>query len=462
VLIPSAPLSLLPNASSEDVTQTVLQNVYESLVDLDATLRLRPGLAESWYTQGGTWVFHLRPNVRWHDGSPLVAQEVVTAIEHARTDPDSELPAELASIHAIAAPDPSTVTIQALESFEALPMRLADVRIWKRTPKGLVGTGPYALGEVGKGEIALDAFPGYHGGPPKIPRALFRAVSEPSERLRHLEEGGAELVLDLPPSGAGNLAERVHVRSVPGMRVFLLVPSCRPTPDNPFKDVRVRRALSLSIDRAALVQSLGGQGEAVRGIATKGELGGLGAPPPPRDVAQAKSLLVDARYPEGFDVVLDTGLKYPGIDHLVHELSHELADVGIRVRPKFRDAEAFVGRIVRQENALYVIGWKSDTGDSRVSYEALLHSRAGAFGLYNGGAYSDATMDGLIEKASQASTTNGLEQIFAALDDRVQEDVPLIPLLRPYDLYGVAPGVDFTPRLDRRIRLFDAAWRPAP
>ena len=465
VLIPSSPVSLVPNASSEDVTETVLQNVYEPLVDLDPTLRLGPGLAESWYTQGGSWIFHLRPHVLWHDGSPLLAKEVVAALERARTDTGSELPSELASVRAIAAPDATTVTIQALESFEALPLRLADILIWKVGAKGaLVGTGPYRLGEATRGDVALEAFLQYHGGAPRIPRVLFRPVASPSYRARLLEEEKAQLVSDLPPSEARSLRSRVHVQAIPGLRVFLLVPSCRPLPDNPFKDLRVRRALSLAIDRAALMRSLGGEAEAVRGIATRGELGGdsQSAPLPRPDLPTARSLLVDARYPEGFDVAMDAAQKYPGMDGLVLELTRELAAVGIRVHTTFRETPDFVTRVMRQESALYVIGWKSDTGDSRVSYESLLHSQTGPFGVYNGGAYADSVMDGLIERASRASTSDGLDQVFEALDDRVKERLPLIPLLRPYDLYGLAPGLDFVPRLDRRLRLVDAAWRDGP
>jgi ABC-type transport system substrate-binding protein len=125
VIVPSAPLGLVPNTINEDFTLSVLGNVYESLVDLDPTLQLRPGLAESWYTSDETtWVFRLRKGVLLHDGHALRASDVVASLNHARNDPDSRRRVQLAAVQDVSAKDASTIVIRTAMAFNALPLGL--------------------------------------------------------------------------------------------------------------------------------------------------------------------------------------------------------------------------------------------------------------------------------------------------------------------------------------------------
>jgi peptide/nickel transport system substrate-binding protein len=463
VLVPAAPIGVLPNTVNEDFTLSVLSNVYEALVDLDPKLQLRPGLAESWYTTDETtWVFRLRKGVTLQDGRPLKATDVVASLEHARNNPASRRCVQLSAVRDVSARDDTTVVIRTAQAFNALPLRLANVYIWASSPGGApVGTGPYRLVAAGPDESVLAAFEGYRQGPPPIARIVFRVVPDVSDRVRLLESGTAHFMIDVPSREMERLNERMNTRRVGGLRVFLLGLSCKPGSDNPFRDVRARKAVALAIDRQALIARLGGNAQVVDEIASPEELGGhhVTFAAHPYDPAQARRLLKEAGHPGGFEVDLDYSVKHRFMERMLQELERQLAQVGITVRPIAHPAPDYNTLIEHESSRMYLLSWVSDTGDGRVSYDYLLHSRSELFGVDNASGYSSKEMDDLIEAASRQTTPEGLDAVFERLARKVFEDVPLIPLLRQEDLYAFAPNLVYTPRLDRRLRFRDAHWR---
>jgi peptide/nickel transport system substrate-binding protein len=136
----------------------------------------------------------------------------------------------------------------------------------------------------------------------------------------------------------------------------------------------------------------------------------------------------------------------------------DLARVGIHARLVPRTSAVMLGRIERREVPLYILGWMSDGGDGRVSYEYLLHSPGPAYGLDNGGAYSSPQVDALIERASTRMPIAERRQVLTQLGRLVYEEVPVVPLYRQVSLYAVSRGLAFHPRLDRRLRVIEMAW----
>jgi peptide/nickel transport system substrate-binding protein len=276
-----------------------------------------------------------------------------------------------------------------------------------------------------------------------------------------MDAGTAQLMIDVPADQLERLRERMNVRAVGGLRVFLLGLSCKPDSTNPVADLRVRRAATLAIDRRALTAQSGGYAQIVDEIASPEELGGRHVSVGPRlyDPVKARNLLREAGHPAGFDVDLDLSAKYLNMSPLIDELGKELSAVGIRVRPQMLPTEDYFKHIEQADMRMFLLGWVSDTGDGRVSYEYLLHTRTGLFGLDNATAYSSLEMDHLIELASQTTSSDQLDAVFEKLERKVFEDIPLIPLCRQEDLYAFAPDLVYTPRLDRRLRVGDARWR---
>lgn len=461
---PAGPATAIPDTVNEEITISVLSNVYESLVDFDAKLAVRPGLAASWYTADDrTWVFRLREGVRLHDGRPLNSGHVVAALERARLDPGSTRRAELAVVESVEGRDPHTVAVRTRFPFGALPHRLGNVAIWTPAPRAgepPVGTGPYTFESfTPSGDVVLRAFDAYHQGAPSIRTVRFRVVPALQTRLAQLRKGELDLVVDVPPEAARTLGTGVRTISERGLRVLFLAMDCRA--GSPFQDARVRRAVSLAVDRDALVQGpLEGHGEPAHQVVVPGVFGyHERLDPVLRDAAAARRLLAEAGWPGGFEVDLDyMPQKYRAMEEVVAQLAGDLQGIGIRVRPRTFDAAAFFPRSERA-GALSLLGWMSTGGDALVSYNYLLRTPGGGFGIENGSRYSSAVVDGLLEQAMRQLDPEKRAHLLARVAEEVQRDAPVAPLYRQGDLYGVAAGLEFQPRVDRRLRAAHMRWR---
>jgi peptide/nickel transport system substrate-binding protein len=472
VAYPLGPTSLVPNAANEELTDSIVRNVCESLVEIDAELVLRPGLAESWTTPNErTWEFRLREGVRLHDGRALDAQDVVRSVEHARSDPASPRRGQLAAIEAIEATGPQTIVVHTRTPFEPVPTRLSNIFIWAapaRAGDPPLGTGPYRIRSWSlAGDTVLQSSGTYRRGKPQIEVVEFRVVPDIEDRMRRLREGSVDLILDVPAERMGELKRepRLTALSRDGLRVVFLGMDCAHTraegAANPFRDVRVRRAVALAIDRRGLVDGpLGGLAEIVDQIADPHELGYASTlASRPHDAAESRRLLVLAGHPKGFTVALDyVPHKYRAVEAVVASLASDLGKVGIRVVPRPGSFEEVVGRIERRETSFYLLGWLSEIGDVRLSYEYLLHSPGEGFGLDNGGGYSDPEMDRLIEEVSERLAPEERKTLLRRIAKKVYDEVPIIPLYRQADLYALKSDLVFAPRLDRGIQAFDIRW----
>lgn len=477
IALPAGPFTITPAAAGEEFSISILSNVYESIVDLGPDLVLRPGLAESWQTpDDNTWVFALRRGARWHDGEPVRAAQVVESLERTRQDPGSRMRVELAVVARLEAPDDRTVVVRTSEALGHLANRLANVRIWRpgaHPSDPALGSGPYRVRAwTPGGDTTLQAFDGYDGGRPGLREVVFRAVPEAAQRMRLLRAGDVQLVVDAPPDEMAALAEdeRLTAVSRKGARVVFLAVDCAREktpyvdgPRNPFADLRVRDALSLAVDREALVRGplrrLAATVDQVVGPEVFGFHDALR--PVPHDPERARALLAEAGWTDGFAVDLDYPIgKYRGAELVAAELVRQLAPVGIRLRPRPQAPEEFFGRLGRRDTSLYLLGWIGTSGDAGPSYEYLLRTTRGGFGHDNAGGYSNPELDRLVEQARHLGPADRLP-LLRRVAEIVYHDKPVIPLYRAADVYALDRRLEFTPRLDRRLLAAEIRWRHA-
>lgn len=360
IALPVGAASLVPNAAIDGFTLSVVANVYETLVDLDAHLRIRPGLADAWQTADDlTWTFRLRRGVRLHDGRLLRASDVASSLRWARDDPGSKRQAELAPVESIEAPDDHTIVLRTRRAYPGLPLRLSLVSIWGAGADGRpVGTGPYAVRAwTPGGDAVLDAFRG-HRAPPAIPTVTYRVIPRAADQVQALRNGQAHVLVELPVEDMRALGGVASVRTVSrdGLRILFLgmdtsrakSPYVR-SAGNPFRDRRVRRAVAQAVDRRALVEGpLGGLAEIVDQIASPQELGGYGTGLPSWgfEPLTARRLLTEAGWGGGFEVVFDyMPARYRASEAVVREIVRMLGDVGIRAVPRANTPAAFLHRL---------------------------------------------------------------------------------------------------------------------
>jgi len=426
--------------------------LFVTLARYDEQLVARPYAAKSWGWSADrrTLTLALDPALRWHDGPPTTARDVVFTLDAAR-DPATGYPryADLASVVAVRAPDSVTVSIEfatpqpdfpgVLCELPILPAhRLRDVpRAAMRTAAfstAPVGNGPFRFAERRPGERWVftrnDAFPASLGGPPALRRLVIAVVDEPTTKFAGLVSGDLD-VAGIAPTTA-TLAERdpaLRVVSYPTLFSYAVVfNAAKP----PFDDVRVRRAVSLSLDRARIVRA------ALAGFATPAS--GPVSPSNPlaiestplMDAARADSLLDAAGWRRGAAGVRFRGgralafelLTVGSGDNAVEQLLQaDLAARGMRAEIRQLELGAFLAAArarVRTFDAL-VIGVP---GDLSLAYLAGMHDSRLAGGALDYGGFHTPRLDSLFAATRRATSPGELRAAWEAVQRQLDADVP--------------------------------------
>jgi peptide/nickel transport system substrate-binding protein len=186
-----------------------------------------------------------------------------------------------------------------------------------------------------------------------------------------------------------------------------------------------------------------------------GYSGSLGSRLLDRDLA--RRLVVEAGFPAGIEVPL---LASDANADIAEALAAQLAGIGIRLKPDLLPQSRFYERWVADEVPLSVFGWAAATGDASDTFEALLHSPGEGHGRFNRFGYSNPKVDALIEMSDQEQRPKERQDLLARVAQAVHDDLPIVPLALSDDLYAIRQGLEFHPRLDRRVRAFEV--RPVP
>jgi peptide/nickel transport system substrate-binding protein len=460
----AAPLSLDPHTENDFLTSGVLANAFEGLTNLDADLRVEPSLAASWDTPGATtWRFRLRPGARFQDGRAVEAADVVWSLERARRHPRSGVSHYLADVVDVRAPAPGVVEIRTQASSSLLLNRLAFVAILPagspdeiRTP---VGTGPYRLDPSGfPDRLVFRRSDVYWGRRPAEPEVEMRVERNPARLRAMVERGEIDLALGISPEEADRMRAAPCCLLV--TRPAVVVEMLRFRVDlPPFDDVRVRRAVHLALDRAALVErTLRGFGVPASQLASPGTVGFSPAlTVPARDVPAARRLLAEA----GHAGRLPATLEFRE-DRSADEIRRQLGEAGFDVALEPLSWGEALGRVRSGEARFYYGAMVADTGDAGDILDSALHTPdpAAGLGADNHWGYSSPEVDRLLLEARVAPTLLDRRHALQRVMERVMVDLPMVPLVLPHDLYAVRRGFRWTPRLDGRVLAADLEREP--
>ncbi len=455
IAIHSAVQSFDPHLQNEVLTSAVLANLYDGLTEFDEESRIRPALAATWTNPDErTWVFQLRPGVRFHDGQPFTAKDVVYSLLRARTHPGTSLASYLVEVESVKALGPLTVEVRTRRPFAALLVKLSPVQIVPRnSPETItvpVGTGSYRfLGYEAGGSIDLAPVHADWRGPAGRGPLSFVVERDPRKRLEKLLSGEVEVAAGLSEDAVdvlrGSACCRAAVR--PGSIVEYLHLSLL---DPRFRDRRVRQAIDLAIDRAAYVaEAHHGLGQPVGQLVVPGIFGyAADLKPTTRDVVRARRLLAEAGYPDGFDVVME---YRPGRRGEI--LAAQLREIGLRVTPKESVWTDLFSRLRRGEVGFYLGGVVAQTGEASDVLDSFVHTRdeARGYGNTNHSRYSNPRADALIEEAAFSLVMTRRRELLQEAMRVVTNDVAFVPIAGLYDIYGVREGVRFVPRIDLKL-----------
>jgi peptide/nickel transport system substrate-binding protein len=460
----SDPAGLAPHRATDLVAAEIVANVCETLV------RVRPGslrpegvLATAWATPDQrVWTLTLREGVVFHDGAPLDADAVAANLEHLRRERGFPGHALRLGPHVveIALDQPNAALLSTLsQPFFAMqsPQRLTT------TPELPVGTGPFRLSSARPGLVELAAFDGYWAGAPRTRRLQFRRFASEDALVHALAAGEADVSAALSPERAAELRAHAGVTldAQPGLSLtFLAVNNER----SPFSDVRVRRALSKAVDRAALSREM---------LAGHAEPAQSALPPtllPPDTSAReltldrdaARRLLADAHVPPGFATTLTvSSAPRPYLLEPLRaaaRIRDDLAQVGLVVRLRQVDSWAEQVAITsRGDFELALLGWRADTLDPNDFLTALLDSAS--IGTTNRSRYRSAAMDGLLKRARQDRAAGSRLALYRQAQDLVQNDLPFVPLYHSAVLTAYRRDVRGLVIGPTGILRYDKAWK---
>lgn len=483
-----AALDVADPASSYSPNRNITLQIYEPLLLQDPALKPVAGLATAWRMRDETtWEFTLREGVVFHDGTPLTAEDVVhTVARNKATDTTQTYKSDLREIVAVEAEGPRTVVVRTRGPAPQLPFGLATFGIVSagatrdarpddfRGGKAAVGTGPYRWHEWTPGQgVTLTRNPAYWGAAPHWEKVAFRFVPNDSARVASLLAGDLD-VIDAVPPGLTTRVEQggsTHLLSTTAiMMLYLQLETGReqspyvtdndgkPLPRNPFRDPRVRQALSRAINRAAIAE------RAMEGAAEPA--GQFMAPgldnhdpelrPAAYDPAKARALLAEAGYPHGFRMTLTcSNDRYPGDARVCQALGQMLGAAGLRAQVEtvpisilFRRRSA--GADGKPDMAAFMLGYGAPNGLATSALSSLVQTmdRDRGRGGNNYTGYSNARVDSLIDAAEAEADDGRRGALVRQATRQVIEDAAVVPVYFTKAIWGLRNGLTLTPRAD--------------
>ncbi len=462
----------------------VHQHIFEALVGQDEQLRLVPELATSWRARDATtWEFTLRPGARWHDGTPFTAADVTASAHRVANVPNSpgRFTIYTRRVLAFEADGPLRIIVRTDGPHPLLPNQMAGLMLTPASVRdaptadfnngrAAIGTGPYRFAGWQPGSrFDLVRNAEYDG--PRAPweRVSFRLITNTAARVAALRAGDVD-VIDQVPTGDIALLQRdpaLAVVSTPGVRnIYLFADQGRETTPgitdlagnaipNPLRDIRVRRALSLGINREGIVRSvMNGQAVVSGQLLPAGSIGhDPDTRPDPFDPDAARRLLTEAGFPQGFQIVLaGPNDRYVNDDQVLQAVAQGWTRIGLRVRVEAQPSSTFFNRAARNEFSVGLLGWGTGTGEPDSPLQGLIAStdpRRG-WGAVNRSFYNNTEVDSLLDQALRTMTVEERGPIYQRAIRIAMRDLAIIPLHHQVNIWAARRGFVVTPRNDER------------
>jgi peptide/nickel transport system substrate-binding protein len=476
--------SLDPHFHQLSPNNAVAQMVFSRLVGTDAQSRRVPDLAESWTAvTPTTWEFRLRRGVRFHNGSEFTAEDVAFTIARVPNVPNS--PSSFAGfvrpITRVEIVDSHTIRFHTATPYPLLPLDLSNVYMLDRETHQnatteqfnagtmAVGTGPFRVVRHLNGDrIELERNDQFFGEAPGFARVNYRMITNDSARTAALLAGDVDVIDQVPTADLARLRtdQRITLSETLGLRIiylsfdhsrsdatpFVTDNEGRPIAQNPLRDVRVRRALSMAIDRNAITSRVM-EGSAVpagqflpEGVF--GHVPGVGAPA--FDAEGARRLLAEAGFPNGFRITLHgPNDRYPNDGRIIQAIGQMWTRVGVRTAIEAQTWTTFVARAGRQEFSAFLIGWGSNPDASHpLRNLTACFNRDRGWGNSNRGRYCNEAQDAQLIASMQELDDTRREAQLIEIQRAMLADQAIVPLHIQTNIWAARRGFVVTPRVD--------------
>ncbi|MEO8306205.1 MAG: ABC transporter substrate-binding protein [Betaproteobacteria bacterium] len=481
-----------PHSQNENLTNNINQLVYEFLTVRDKKLGIQPALAESWtQVNPTTWRFKLRAGVKFHDGTPFTADDVVFSFERARSDTSqlraysnaSGIPKKIDDLTVeFTTNGPNPVMLEHINTINIMSRAWCEKNRATKpqnytqkedmiTAHQANGTGPYMLkSREPDVKTVLNKNPDWWGIKAgkfegNADEVIYTPIVSDATRVAALLSGEVDLVNDPPPQDVPRLSQTPGIKVLEGTEnriVFIGMDQARDEllyssvkGKNPFKDKRVRQALYHAVDIEAIRKNT------MRGLA---QPTGALLPSPltttpeiekrlPFDRELSKKLLAEAGYPNGFEVTLDCpNNRYVNDEKICQALAAMWAQIGIKVAVNAMPRANYFPKLEKTETSMFMLGWGGGTTDAIFILQPVLSTYSGkGDGDYNYGRYTNAKLDALTAKIKTESNAQArLKMIHEALLAHNAE-TNHIPLHRQVIPWATRANVTAVHRADNNV-----------
>jgi len=486
--------TLDPDSRNESLTNSLNGQVYEYLVGRDKKLNVAPQLATEWQQTGPLqWRMKLRPNVKFHDGTPFSADDVVFSIKRAQ-QPSSDI-----KVYANAMGEPKKIDDLTVEFNlkEVNPIFLEHAnsvfimsKAWCEK-NNVVKTQDFNAGEQsyaalhanGTGPFMVvarqpDVKTVYKRNPNwwgkfegNVQDVIYTPIKNNATRVAALISGELDFVLDPPPPDTPRLRSASGIKVIDGPEnrvIFIGMDQGRDEllysgvkGKNPFKDQRVRQALYQAVDEDLIKNKLMRGLAAPTGATMVSPKGTFNDPELekrlPYDVAAAKKLLVAAGYPDGFEVTLDCpNDRYINDEDICKTLASMWAKIGMKIKVNTMPRSVYFAKLGNLDTSMYMLGWGGSVTDAEPTLTPIYRTRAaGGIGQFNYGQVSNPKLDELAAASSKEPDPKKREALIKAAVKEHNDMVHHIPLHRQFIPWAMRSNVEVVHRADNWL---EWAW----
>nr|WP_330396863.1 ABC transporter substrate-binding protein [Anaeromicrobium sediminis] len=447
--------TLDPHTTNDIASSSVMAQIYENLLTLDDNNELVGQLAEKWEKlDDKTYKFYLKKGVKFHNGEEFKASDVKFSLLRALNKEGSAVK------HVVGEIDPDQIKIEDDYTIVVGLKRPFSVFLTYITHIGggvmlnekavteagddygmnPVGTGPYKFKSWVKGDnIVLERFDEHRNIKPKFKEIVLRAIPEATSRTIELESGGVDIAYNIVPTDVPRVDENPDLELLRKVNLSTqyLGFNCE---KEPFNDVKVRKAIGLALSTKPMVESV------FRGVG-KPAMGPIGPGAkyfnkdlhiPERNIEEAKKLLEEAGYPEGFSTEVWTNDRKERID-MATIMQSQLKEIGIDLKIQVLEWSAYLEGLKNSRQSLYIVGWTMSAPDPDMGLYPLFHSSMK--GSNNFSYFGDEEIDKMLEDGRILEDSAERQELYYTIQEKIVEKAPWVFLQNGEEVVGTRKNI---------------------